>query len=361
MISAAGVLGGRRRWVATTLLSVVAFAALARADVAPASRVPRSFFGIVPQAVPGRADLEQMSQVAGTVRMPIYWFDVEPVEGQPDFSQLDELVGESAEAGLRLVPYIYGTPAWLEDEPSRAPIRNTHERKAWARFIGELVDRYGPRGDFWEGQPVRRPIRHWQIWNEPNFPLFWAGPISAAGYVSLLRSASRAITTRDPGAVIVLGGLAPVVDGPLPWVYLSQVLRVPGAKSDFDVVGLHPYSGGMEVLSRQIRFARSVMARLHAMKPIEVTEFGVASDGDRVGLTIKTPAAQAGYLGDAFELLVTNRRRWRIAGADWYSWRDGAFDPHCVFCQYSGLLDEDGRAKPAWATYTAISRKWAKR
>jgi hypothetical protein len=48
-------------------------------------------------------------------------------------------------------------------------------------------------------------------------------------------------------------------------------------------------------------------------------------------------------------MLLGQRQRWRLAGVDWYAWRDMALpDPHCVFCQFAGLFDREDDPKPAW-------------
>jgi hypothetical protein len=58
---------------------------------------------------------------------------------------------------------------------------------------------------------------------------------------------------------------------------------------------------------------------------------------------------QASFVHDALRLLLSKRRAWWIAGADGFTWRDGvAPDPHCAFCEGAGLLDREGRPKPAW-------------
>ena len=42
--------------------------------------------------------------------------------------------------------------------------------RLYAKYASELVRRYGPRGYFWRRNPSlpKRPIRTWQIWNEPH-------------------------------------------------------------------------------------------------------------------------------------------------------------------------------------------------
>src|ERR1700759_2010259 len=77
----------------------------------------------------------------------------------------------------------------------------------WRGFLRVLVARYGPHGSFWHGRSRRLPIRRWQIWNEPNFKLFWTPHIEPKGYARLLHASAVAIRKADPGAKIVLAGI----------------------------------------------------------------------------------------------------------------------------------------------------------
>jgi hypothetical protein len=311
---------------------------------------PSSFFGVAPSDSLRPADFERMHGVVGTLRIPIYWFQVEPRPGEYDFSAVDETVGAAAEAGIRILPFVYGSPAWMTENPAYPPLGGESDRTAWVRLLRALVHRYGPDGEFWRSRPEARPIRRWQLWNEPNFLLFWKPRPSPQGYARLLSIGARAIRREDPHARIVLAAVAPVEAGPLPWVYLRRLYRTPGVKRSFDVVGLHPYASSLRSLEYQIVQARAVMAAAgDRSTPMEVTEFGVASAGSAASPMIKSPMGQAAFLRRSYRYLLKHRRRWRLAGASWFTWRDGArSDPHCSFCQYSGLFALDGTPKPAW-------------
>jgi Beta-galactosidase len=150
-----------------------------------------------------------MRGVVGTIRIPTYWMHCEPRPGEYDFEALDRVVGRAADAGIRVLPFVYGSPAWVAAEPASPPLAK-EDRASWARFLRVLVRRYGPGGTFWEGRARKRPIRRWQLWNEPNFPVFWAPRPSPAGYARLLATGARAVRGEDRRARIVLAGLAPI-------------------------------------------------------------------------------------------------------------------------------------------------------
>lgn len=320
--------------------------------------LPPGFFGVVPQGPLEESDFERMQGTVETLRFPIYWPEIEPVSGVYDFSRLDALAGAAADHGLKLLPFVLATPSWLGKDPYRPPLGSARARRAWQRFLRALVARYGPQGSFWRSRARRSPIRRWQVWNEPNFRVFWHPRPAPRQYARLLALAASAIRGGDPGAEIVLAGVAPVGAGFLPWTYLRRLYRVPGVKRSFDLAALHPYSIQVWRTAAQIELAREAMdAAGDAKTPILVTELSVASDGESPSVFVRGELGQAGYLRRAFQLLLKKRRQWGIAGVDWYAWRDSARpDPRCGFCQGAGLLRLNGSAKPSWGAYRQMVR-----
>jgi hypothetical protein len=291
-----------------------------------------------------------MREAFGTLRIGVYWPQVEPAQGVHDLVALDDTVAAAAAAGIEVLPFVYGTPSWLSSDPMRAPIRSPAQRRAWTGFLRLLVDRYGPRGELWNAAAPRLPIRSWQVWNEPNFRLFWHPKPAPSAYAELLRVSAAAIRGEDPGARIVSAGLAPVGAGIMPQDFLARMYRVPGARAWFDVAALHPYATARLGVKKYVRWTRRVMALAgDGAKPLLISELGVASAAERPTGFNRGPRGQALFLRRTFDLLLRNRARWRIAGVDWFTWKDASsWDEHCSFCQYAGLVDALGRPKPAW-------------
>lgn len=331
--------------IAAVFVAGAATAVAASARNAP----PPGFFGVVPQAPPTAADLAAMKGVVGTLRIPIYWSECEPAPGEYDFTAVDREIGAAAAHGIWLQPFVYGTPAWLAAEPARPPL-GVRARTAWAAFLHVLVRRYGRGGSFWRGRSRRRPVRLWQIWNEPNFVLFWRPWPRPAAYARLLRVSARAIRGADRRARIVLAGVAPVNAGIDTAVFLRRLFRVAGIGRDFELAAIHPYSATLPQLEDQLRRVRRAMAGAGlARRPLLVTEIGVASWGTYPSAFVKGLDGQAGFLRAAYSRLLEMRRRWRIAGVDWFTWQDAVRpDPRCAFCQGAGLFDLSDRPKPAW-------------
>lgn len=341
---------GLLRFCAVVVGAIALLVPIGGATGARAAALPPGFFGVVPQAVPTAADFGRMQGVVGTVRVAVDWSQVEPSPGSYDFDALDSEISMAADRGIDVLPFVYGTPAWISADPMRSPMRSRQGRRAWPAFLRVLVQRYGPRGELWRGRGRKRPIHRWQIWNEPNFRLFWHPHPSPVEYARLLASAARAIRRADPKAQIVLAGVAPVGAGLWPWVFLRRLYRVPGVKGNFDVAAVHPYAAKLEEMDGQIRSARIVMSEAgDGSTPLLVSEVGVASWGTFPSPFVKGEAGQATFLGRAFRQLLAMRARWHLAGVDWFTWEDRSQpDRSCSFCQGAGLFNVDGKPKPAW-------------
>lgn len=324
---------------------------------APAARamvpLPPGFFGIVPQGSLAQQDYDQMRGVVQTLRIPILWYQVEPRPGEYRFAELDDAITQAAQAGVRVLPFVYGSPAWMRPDPALPPLDGHAQQRTWTAFLRRLVQRYGPRGTIWKGRASSLPIRRWQIWNEPNFVLFWRPGPSPRAYARLLRISGETIRAEDPGASIVTAGVAPVEAGMRPWGFLREMYKVRGVRRDFDIVGLHPYAPHVRWVADQIRFVRQVMKEAgDGSTPLLLSEIGVASAGTYPNAFDKGLSGQASFLRQVFRLVISKRQAWRIAGVDWFTWRDGPeADPHCVFCEYGGLFDSAGSPKPAWWAY----------
>lgn len=317
--------------------------------------LPQGFFGVVPQESPASSDFARMRGVVGTVRFPFDWSQVEPRPGVWDFSAVDQQVGAAARQGIEVMPYLYGTPTWLDGDSAHPPV-GAKQRALWTGFVRRVVQRYGPGGDFWHGRGSDLPIHRWQVWNEPNFLLFWHPRPQPRQYAHLLAVTAQTIRGLDRSAVIVAAGLAPVLGGMPPTDFLERMYAVPGARRSFDVAALHPYSSSVAGLILQVRQTRAVMAAAgDGVKPLQLSEIGVASTA-----VVPTPLAkgadgQAKFLRRALGVLSDQRRRWHIAGVDWFTWRDGSRpDPYCDFCEHAGLLRQNGSSKPAWRAFRRL-------
>lgn len=359
------------RRAAAIVLAAGLLAALPAAR-AEAEAEPPSPFGVVVQQQPTDAEFDAMSVAGvGTYRWLLSWAAAQPDPAQPPaWHDTDRVVASLAEHDIEPVPMIHGSPCSVVDcvrlpvneARSTPPLATASARRAWAAFLAALVDRYGPDGSFWSqhGSIPHRPIRTWQIWNEQNAPVYYRPTPSPEGYAELLRISSAAIKSRDPGAQILLGGMygnpgsRTAIRAP---EFLERLYRIPGARSSFDAVAVHPYSPDLEGLERQIVDARRVLDRHgDAEVPIWVTEFGWGTSPTGDGRLVETVQGQAQRLGEVYRTLLRHREDWNIASALWFSWRDTASaQALCEWCRTSGLIDGDGNPRPAWVEFARLA------
>jgi polysaccharide biosynthesis protein PslG len=342
-------------------LAVVVAALLALPAPAAAAPAPPGFtVGISPQTPASEGDYSLM-QEAGvkSLRLPLNWGSVEthsPYLVAPDWSGFDQSVELAAQYGMRVFPFIWGTPSWVAGQPRVEPVHSGWASRVWAGFLRQAVRRYGPYGEFWLEHPelTPQPIRAWEIWNEENIVTF-AADLDPARYARLLRISGRTIHRADPGATVILGGLfgRPLQIPPniASGDFLNRVYRAGNVKRFFDGVALHPYVADADAMRPQIRNLRRIMRRHQdASTPLYVTELGWGSDSYQTrwerGLD-----GQARELDQALSMLTSHRRLWRVAGVWWFTWADTK--RLCQFCDSAGLLTDNREAKPAWYRFTA--------
>ena len=171
--------------------------------------------------------------------------------------------------------------------------------------------RYGPAGSLWAEHPeVRaRPIRAWQLWNEPNLRGYWSQQPFAKGYVRLLKVARAALRAADRRALAILAGL------PNGWDALRRIYQA-GGRRYFDAVAIHPYTARADRVPRYVLAARRVMRRFgDRRKPVWVTEISwPAAKGratDPIGIATDD-RGQARRLRRGLTALAAARRRLRV-------------------------------------------------
>ncbi|MGN6558586.1 MAG: glycosyl hydrolase [Solirubrobacterales bacterium] len=367
-----------RAWTLALALTIflAAFASAAQA-------LPAGFWGADPQNGLTSEQFQRLAQGGvESIRIPVNWAAVQPTpEGQLDWSGFDDQVEKAAQAGIKVLPFLIGAPAWAIPErpvsgtggtlkaPARLPVQGA-ARTSWAAFLAAAVARYGPTGTFWSEHPgvSPRPIREWQIWNEPNFKYFISRP-NPAEYGQLVKISSTALRAADPGAKVILAGLFARPKGSrdrktgkhksLNW-YASDFVEMmykqtPGLKSKFTGAALHPYTVSAKELPEVVEELRNTLKRVHdAGKGLWLTELGWSS-GKATGNNqfAKGPAGQARELRTAFTLLRGKQAKWKVKSVYWFSVDDSPGT--CNFCDHSGLFGPGFKPKKSWFEYVKFA------
>jgi polysaccharide biosynthesis protein PslG len=306
------------------------------------------------EPLPDATELDRMGTgKVGTLRVNLAWGTVQasPDAGY-DWSHYDGVIGEAAKNGIRVLPTVYSSPEWAEPSPEYAPLGD--RLPEFEDFSRAAVERYGSDGSFWREHPdiPKLPITLWQLWNEPNSPLFWKPAPNVGDYVELLRGFDSTVKRTDPKAQVMIGGLFPTPKGGISMQAFMTALYREGAQGHFDAAAIHPYAADPEdALASTADLRNAMNAASDPHKPIWITEVGWASAGQPSGLTVGTER-QADYLRQTFELAAEQRERLGIDGVIWYSLND---TPGPLWPGHCGLFTLDGAAKPSWDQFTELT------
>jgi hypothetical protein len=347
-------------------LLIAAALLLAPAALSAHAAVPKGFFGVMvngPLDDPA-ADLAGQAadmRAAGVEswRAEFAWDLIEPTRGVYDWAATDRKVLVAATAGLDVLGLAVRAPAWANGG-NLDPFVPPRDPATFAGYLRALVGRYGPQGSLWTEHPdvPRRPVRAWEIWNEPNLAVYFRAQPFARPYAALLRAAYPVVKRADPGATVLMASMAN-----FSWRDLAKLLGTPGPRLRFDAAGAHPFSGRPSNVLKIVRLNREALDRRGYRKvALWLTELTWSSaKGKKTPLTQNwetTEAGQAQRLRDAYRLLLRERVRLRLARVFWYTWAtvdDGSTNSF----DYSGLrtLRPGGgfADKPALAAFRAVT------
>jgi polysaccharide biosynthesis protein PslG len=353
----------------TRFTLIVAIAALLSIAVGSSASgaVPRSFYGVASQTPLTTVDLDRMGQGnVGTLRIILDWSGVDPSPAADDYNwaPIDAVVADAARNGISVLPFLFGTPQWVaRDLDGRnctskcglfAPSKPA-AIDAWAAFLRDAVARYGPNGAFWVANPglPQVPITSWQIWNEQNSSSFYRPRPNPKKYVKLLEASNEAITSLDPAADVILGGMAELAGSrkATPGArYLDKLYARKGAKKHFDGVALHPYGAKLKAIEEQVNLFRKAMKRgRDGGADLWITELGWGSARGGNPLN-RGPQGQATRLKQAFKYFTKRQNRLNVRAVVWFSWMDSAAKI-CAWCPKSGLFDQQLAPKRSWRAF----------
>jgi GH35 family endo-1,4-beta-xylanase len=324
-------------------------------------------FGRFSGREPAEAVQRRFTELFNLGVLPFYLKALEPQEGQPDYSRVDEMLGWCEREGIATKGHPLwwglqaGIPAWLEGADWARVQRQCR------RVVHRSVERYRDR------------IMIWDAINEAHD---WANGLALTQEqeVEITRVACDSIRDKDPAATAIVNHcqvdgayaaderiragsmrVGPIYDRVLtPLSYLDRLME---ADVDFDVVGLQMYfpsniGRDMMTISKYLdEYARFG-------KPMHITELGLPSGkrdmpddlkGDqlaRVRGQWHQPwceRVQADWTEWFYTLCYA---RPDIEAITWWSLSDPAFIPG------GGWLRSDGTPKESYHRVRALLRDW---
>ena len=322
------------------------------------------FFGVVAEDVlAGDADYRRAmlarQRAAGVrlIRQTFHWDRIEPSPGRYDFREYDAYVTDVARAGIDLLPILFTPPPFRATGGGARGTYPPDRPQDMGEFASRLVRRYGPDGQFWASHPdlPYHPIRAWQVWNEPNLPVYWPNGPNPGEYVDLLKAVAHAVKREDPRAAVVSAGLSESSQG-IPFEDFVRGMFEAGADESLDVFALHAFARDAAGSVAAAKTTRSLLTELHSRVPIWITEIGWASGGPASPFT-SDEQGQAERIRAALNALFRRRAQLNLQGVIYFNWRDapvyeGGQD---FFGLHTGLVDAEGNPKPALDAYRSVA------
>jgi polysaccharide biosynthesis protein PslG len=299
---------------ATVILLIAAMTGIGQRSVtAGAVTPPQDGYGFsvgAPMTYMSNVDADrELDAVAKTnatwLRVLIDWHLVEPMPGAFNWGYVDHWVDGARQRGLKVLGLIAYTPDWARAPGSyfsAPPV----DPATYAAFAAKVVQRYGNR------------VTNWELWNEPNVPLFFGNvPDRAARYAELLKAAYPAIKAVQPNSTIIAAGLSRAWAPDDPPTFVNAMYQL-GAKGSFDAMAMHPYvyPNGLAIddhngWSDVERVRQLMVDNGDGAKKIWMTEIGAPTSApSAAGVSqeeqarqitdVLWKAAEAGFSGPAF-------------------------------------------------------------
>ena len=210
---------------------------------------------------------------------PFIWNGIEREKGVFSWEAADKYVVYAQEHNQKTIATIWPHANWEQKSCKRKKARSPFGRKFtkylskpcsmedYKNFLIKLVDRYD--GDGKNDMPsLTKPIKHWQIMNEPEFKMFFRG--SEKDFVEIFNFSSKLIKAKQKDSIIVMAGAA----GMFPENKKFWKSALPKIKDHFDIAAIHhitPPDGKCDKEFWVDEFAK-LLKSLSIEKPIWVTE-----------------------------------------------------------------------------------------
>jgi hypothetical protein len=256
------------------------------------------------------------------VRMDLKWDSTETQAGRYDFSEYDRLMDALKAYNIRALFILdYGNPLY----DNGAPPRTEATRQAFTRWAVAAARHFSGREVIWE------------IYNEPNHPLFWPSKPNAYEYAALALAVGRSFRELVPNEKLI-GPATSEID----FNFLEICFKA-GLLEYWSAVSIHPYRRNDPETAAQDYCRLREMIRTYAPRESQSLKSKTQSSGagnGPLGVAKEIPiiSSEWGYSA-AWPRLTEEKqgqmlaRSWLTNVANniplsiWYDWRDDGLDP----------------------------------
>jgi hypothetical protein len=275
------------------------------------------------------------------IRDECYWSLVETNRGVFDFPrEIDHYVQAARQRGIGVLLILdYNNPLYAEHAGSG--VTTDSNRAAFARYCQEAVQHFLSMG-----------VKQYEIWNEPNIPIFWAPTPNASDYTELLKVAYPAIKAIDSTITVMTGATSPAEGDPAPFIegqsFIQQVFQAGGAEY-MDAVSFHLYRVTQSPEDWIYSYPSVIRNIVGPDIPLYLTEVGypTSSVWPYVDLT-----EQSVYITKAY---LMGRDVPNLQLISWYDFKNDGQDPNNNEANF-GIVNFDLSPKPAYRAYHTVVR-----
>lgn len=300
--------------------------------------------------------LDQVKNMGATwIRVDMDWGSLQPGYRTWNLQPMDNLVKQAKARDLKVLGIITYTPEWArQDSCAKTFSCPPRSNFAYARFARTLAQRY------------LGYVHAFEIWNEPNFTLFWP-ETNADQYGRMFSFASREIRRVNPNVEILVGALAALETGHNA-LDASTFLRracIRNRCAEATAVSYHPYtfprmatdegtpSTTWQRMLPSYGASNSMYQAARAVglggKPFWVTEYGAPTNGDQSNVDHVSEYRQAQIAVSALSAVRQDRQT--VGGLFYYTLND--LQTYGNNEDAFGMVRTDGSLKPA---YTSLQR-----
>jgi len=271
------------------------------------------------------------------IRNDFAWSRIEPEEDVWDFSFHDRFMENAVNHNKKvLILLVYDAP-WIHTEEKGGRYISHENLPLFLNYVEAVALRYGDRAAGFE------------IWNEPNTPMFWDG--TDAEFFELTRQTTALLKNIVPDKPVAVGSLFyhPIMAGK---GFLKKMIEF-GVLENADALSLHPYGLSLSNSAKRVSDADRLLKQSGYYLDIWITEIGTTTSGWYPNKT--SVAGQAESVIHAVTELFA-------AGADlicWFKLLDGQMEvdavPGISSEEFFGLAYPDYSLKPSGESYRLIA------
>ncbi len=180
-------------------------------------------------------ELDLMKQIGvQKVRDEFYWSAIEREKGVYSFDRSDVIMNEFLDAGLEpRINLTYNNLKYVEipdgvSDKSKVAPRTYEELSAYCEYAKQLVQHYPE-------------INTVEVWNEPNWYVFWEPEVNMIDYATMVKSVSEAIHEVRPEVKVIAGSLVYGHTGRTDFEDSAGEFLDEGAMNYADGISTHPY------------------------------------------------------------------------------------------------------------------------